>query len=334
MLLFTQETAHRVSQFKIPLSRNQKAGDEEVPEELVRTGEYPMLVSRLLHGAPHQSAREVALAVATGDVPGRWAHVLTGNRQDSTAGAYLQPLLMPPPIDIGTELAACLLRGTDEEGVHAFSANPEAIEWLLTSAASGGGLAAIELAERVPVAAHRARLPLLIGRGRERLEHEVRLHISLPSHAPCLMHAASITASIFQATLCGGVERELLRARWLDGGGRTTRDPIALPPDVMIAAAAKRSLAKPSLWEPSSAEVDEEVLRPTHDTQPKPWPHAAPHAEPKCVLTEPRSRKCQSRLRPQGSCWRFYGRGRLSRLATSQASFGAIQMVEWMKRAA
>jgi len=178
MLLFTQATAHRVTQFQNPLSQDQKAGDEDVAEELVRTGEYPMLVSRLLHGKPHQSAREVALAAATGDVPGRWAHTYTGNRQDSTAGAYLQPLLMPPPIDIGTELAACLLRGTDEEGFHAFSANPEAVEWLLRSAASGGGLDAIELAERVPVAAHRARLPTLISQGRERLEHEVRLHIS------------------------------------------------------------------------------------------------------------------------------------------------------------
>ena len=148
----------------------------------------------------------------------------------------------------------------------------------------------------------------------------------------CIYQTASI---LLQATLGGGVERELLRARWLDGGGRTTRDPFALPPDVMIAAAAKRALAKPSLWEPSSAEVDEEVLRPRTRHPAQTEGHTLPpHAKPKRVLTELRSRKCQSRLCPQGGCWMFYGRGRWSRLATSQASFGVTRVVEWTRKAA
>ena len=176
VLLFTQETAHRVTQHQIPLSKEQKDGEVKVPLELVRSGEYPMLVSRLLHGEPHQSAHEVAMAAVNGDVPARWAHVYTGNAQASTAGAYLQPLLDPPVVDMGTALAACLLRGTNEEGVHAFSANPTAVAWLIEAAASGGGLRAIELAEREPLAAHRARLAMLIKRGRQRLEWEVHCY--------------------------------------------------------------------------------------------------------------------------------------------------------------
>ena len=83
-------------------------------------------------------------------------------------------MLPPPAIAVATPLADCLMRGSSEDGQHAFAANPEAIDWLISAAASGGGLPAIELAERVPIAEHRAQLPTLIRRGKERLEYQVR----------------------------------------------------------------------------------------------------------------------------------------------------------------
>ena len=76
----------------------------------------------------------------------------------------------------------------------------------------------------------------------------------------CPPHTHACPTLELQAGLGEGVERELLRGRWLDDGGHSTRDALALAPDVTIPLAARHALAQSFLWEPSSAEVEEEVL--------------------------------------------------------------------------
>ena len=83
-----------------------------------------------------------------GFVPGQQAGSHTGNRQDATAASYLEPLVAPAPVGLNTLLARCLVQGTDADGRHAFATYPQAVGWLLEAAASGGGLTAIEEAER------------------------------------------------------------------------------------------------------------------------------------------------------------------------------------------
>ena len=108
-----------------------------------------MFVSARLHGTPHQSREEVAEAYAIGTPPRHWAHVYTGNLQDAKAARHLEPLVAPVQVSLTTLLAKCLLQGTDAEGCHAFATFPQAVSWLLTAAASGGGLNAIKEAELV-----------------------------------------------------------------------------------------------------------------------------------------------------------------------------------------
>ena len=146
-VFFGPLTAHEIRQEAIPLTEGQQCGDEEVPIDLTRRAEFPMFVSRRLHGKPHQSPEEVAMAYATGTPPDNWAHVYTGNPQATKAARHLESLVAPVQVNIATPLAKCLLQGTDADGCHAFAAFPQAVRWLLVAAASGGGSDAIVEAE-------------------------------------------------------------------------------------------------------------------------------------------------------------------------------------------
>lgn len=148
-VFFEALTAHEITQNAVPLTPAQLCGEQAVPKEFTRSAEFPMLVSERLHGTPHQSREEVAEAYAIGTPPRRWAHVWTGNLQDGTADRHLEPLVAPVQVNLTTLLAKCLLQGTDAEGCHAFATFPQAVSWLLTAAASGGGLNAIKEAELV-----------------------------------------------------------------------------------------------------------------------------------------------------------------------------------------
>ena len=146
-VFFDAPTAHEITQCAIPLTAAQECGDEAVPLEFTRRAEFPMFVSPLLHGKPHQSPEEVAMAYATGTPPLNWAHVYTGNSQETKAARHLEELVPPVQVNLATLLAKCLLQGTDADGCHAFAAFPQAISWLLVAAASGGGVDAIVEAE-------------------------------------------------------------------------------------------------------------------------------------------------------------------------------------------
>jgi hypothetical protein len=123
VLLFDHTSAHEFSQ-PPTLAAAVRRGEERVPVEMIRAGEYPTLVSRGLHGVPHQSRQEVHECLLTGKPPAKWAHVYTGNAS-SDAGSLFRPALPPLPALPATPLAR-VLTGLDD-----FALTPIATAWLL-----------------------------------------------------------------------------------------------------------------------------------------------------------------------------------------------------------
>ena len=189
----------------------------------VHRAEYPYYVSPRLHGTPHQSPSEYIEAMATGKPPGRWAHIYTGNMQDSTASSHLSPLFTPVPLSTHTLLARCLI-GTAEWELY-----PQAVEWLINAASSGRGLAAIEEAEATQVSLHQQMIQPTMS----------VLHARLTSHAQMTDFEACI-----------------LRTKFTQG--LTTRSIFATDPVLVVPPAAQAALDDPSLWSPTLAETEEQ----------------------------------------------------------------------------
>ena len=185
--------------------------------------EYPYYVSPRLHGAPHQSPNEYVEAMATGKPPSRWAHVYTGNVQESTASSHLAPLFAPVPLTAHTPLARCLIGTVD------WHMCPQAVDWLLNAASSGRGLAAIEEAEATQVSVHRQMIRPTMS----------ALHARLTSHA--LM-------TEFEACMLQTKVRQ----------GLTTRSILATDAVLVVPQAAQAALDDESLWRPTQAETEEQ----------------------------------------------------------------------------
>ena len=272
-VFFDAPTAHEITQWGIQLTAAQLRGDEAVPLDFTRRAEFPMFVSRRLHGEPHQSPEEVAMAHATGTPPMKWAHVYTGNSQETKTARHLESLVPPVQVNLATLLAKCLLQGTDADGVHAFAAFPQAISWLLVAAASGGGFDAIVDAEleqartHARCTRHESPLPppsppthsppplpsppsLPLSPSQVAL-HRLQLHPTLAALKTRLETQAQLDD---EGSLAGG----LLRSRFLSEGGLTTYSILGPNPVVAIAIAARRAL-KEIKWVASPEEKQEEA---------------------------------------------------------------------------
>jgi hypothetical protein len=80
---------------RISSARGQTDGETAVPFELVRRAQYPIYVSPLLHGEPHQSMDEVRQAIFSDKPAQRWPHIYTGNSQQALTMPWLQTLVDP-----------------------------------------------------------------------------------------------------------------------------------------------------------------------------------------------------------------------------------------------
>jgi hypothetical protein len=180
-------TAHEFTQGPVPLNRQQRAGNEPVEYEKVRTAEYPNLWSPILHGAAHQSYEEVANAMSSGIAPGSWPHAYTGNAQDSKAGVLMEQLMPALPVSASTLLARCIW------GQARWQQSPRAIEWLIAAANGGAGLSSHHLI--VPVVEHRLDLSRITTACRDRLNGLSQMDEALKT---VLMHRWADEASAHQ----------------------------------------------------------------------------------------------------------------------------------------
>lgn len=232
-VFFDALTAHEIRQDAVQLTPAQLCGEQPVPKEFTRSAEFPMFVSELLHGTPHQSREEVAAAYAIGTPPTHWAHVYTGNPQGASAARHLEPLVAPVQVSLTTLLAKCLLQGTDAEGCHAFATFPQAVSWLLTAAASGGGLDAIKEAELV-----QARATLVPPSATPTISH----HLAMSHHSAISYHPCRVTHTLpFHTTLPHYISYILPQSDQLATSASPSPPPSPPPPSCRWPCIARSS---------------------------------------------------------------------------------------------
>jgi hypothetical protein len=216
-VLFSHLAAHQFTQHKLPVTN-------PVPLEYTRCGEYPTLVSPLLHGVPNQSAAEVHIAMATAPPPLRWAHPYTGNRQGHRAGGHLRQLLPPTPVVAHTRLAQCLL------GLCSWADSPDAVQWLVDACCAEDVQATLEKHMLVPMSEH--------------------LAMVAPAIEQCRIHLTRL-AAVREESL------ENLLLAYKQYGGCATSSSLDAPRTQVIANAASAALADGSLWDADTSERQE-----------------------------------------------------------------------------
>ena len=225
MVNFKHTTAHKFSQFKIDWQK-----DTPIPIEFTRSAQFPMLVSPLLHGKPHQSVEEVLAAMVTGRFPPAWSHPWTGNAAGDRAGSYLESLLPPLPVSATTTLSQCLV------GTLGWDDAPIIAEWLVEAAAQAGADGASDHSLMQPLVEHLANVDRIIRSCCARLTELQNMDSTLTATA-LTRWASGVT-----------------QWRLTDSDANS-----AHAPHVSLPMAATAALQDDSLWKPGEGETGEQL---------------------------------------------------------------------------